>query len=147
MAPVFVLEERMPQLKSILVKPYFYVEFDEDHKFKIDASRKSIDRFMKDYKTWADKFLDPEKVNDVKACREGLKFLCGNEIGDEIYNLCLTNLREDDPELTDDDCVFQMVPVLTFIAEQWVDHIASMDFERSNRAREYLSKIKRPNAL
>lgn len=137
----------MPQLKSILVKPYFDVELDDDTKVRIKADKKAIDRFQKGYKDWSKKFLEPQNLSDVTVCREGLKFLCGDEEGQQVYDFCMSNILADDPDLTPEDCIYQMLPIITYICEQWVDHIASMDFQRSDRVRQYLNKAKKPNAL
>lgn len=138
----------MPLIKSSLVKPYFYVDFDENTRFRIDAKSSDINRFIKHYKEWSEKIQKlSNNGSDAQVCRECLEFLCGDKVGNEIYDLCVADLKSDDPDLTDEDCVFSLIPVLTMIAELWIDYAASMDFEHSERARSYLKKIKTPNAL
>lgn len=138
----------MPQqLKSMIVKPYFFIDWDDDTRFKISATKKDIDRFLKDYKGWAKKFENPENVDDLEVCRAGFQFLCGDEVGEQIYQLALDDMRSEDPTLTEGECVYQLLPVITFIAEQWVDHIASMDFERNERVKKYIAQAKAPKSL
>lgn len=137
----------MQNLRSALVEPYFDIPWDDEKTFRIRAGKAEIDRFRANYKKWADRFKDPADVDDVEVCREALEFLAGKEIGDEIFDLCMADLRAKDPQLTDEDCIYQLTPILTMIADAWVEHVASMDFERSERVRKYMAKVSSPDAL
>lgn len=138
----------MPKIKSSLVKPYFFIDWDDDTRFRIDARARDIERFQSEYKKWSEAIKGlSEQQSDASICHDAFLFLCGDETGEKIYQLCMDDLLADDPDLKDEDCVYQLVPVLTMIAEQWVDHIASMDIEHSARAQSYIKKLAKRNAL
>lgn len=140
-------------LKSTLVKPYIDVEWDEGEVIRIPAKKSDIDRFtrqweavnrrMRDIQKKAD---DPDQA-DVETVREAFRFLLGDELGDELYKRCLEYVREDDPELSEVDCIYQLMAPLSAIADEWVAHAAAMAHQRDANVERYLQRMQGGQAL
>lgn len=136
-------------LKSTLVKPYIDIEWDEGETIRIPAKKSDIDRFMRQWgpvneriRGIQDKAEDPDQA-DVETIKEAFSFLLGDELGPELYRRCLEYVREGDPDLTEVDCIYQLVAPLSAIADEWVAHAAAMTHQRNENVQRYLDRVQK----
>lgn len=135
-------------MRPKLVKPYFFLDWDDDERIRVEAKKADIDRFLtkwpeikKSIDELREKEEDPDEA-DVKAVKKGFNFLLGEKLGKQVYKRCMDEVRGDEAdELSEVDCIYQLLPTLSYIADEWTAHALSMSHQRDANVERYLQRV------
>lgn len=135
----------MAMKRPKLVKPYFFLDWDEGERIKVSARKADIDRFRTGWPEVRERVLELDRREDhdeadVEIVRETFRFLLGDAEGDALYRRCMDELLDGEDDLTEADCVYQLVPTMNYVADCWVEHVGEMSHQRSENVEAYLRR-------
>lgn len=139
-------------MRPKLVKPYFFLDWDEDERIKVEAKKADIDRFRTKWPEWSKRIQEIQEKEspddaDVLTVREAFKFLLGDELGTQLYRRCMEEVIGDEDDLTEADCIYQLLPTMTYVADEWTAHVMAMSHQRDANVAAYLAKVKSAQPL
>lgn len=133
----------MPNLKSMLVKPYIEIAFDDNYTWRVPATRSACKQMVEAWEPLKAKLEAASEESpqaQLEAVKNGLQLLCGTKIGDEIMSACLSELT-DTGNVPAGEVVYYLLPVLDYIAGLWVKQLDAMSAKTQERANHYLGLV------
>lgn len=140
----------MAMMRPKLLKPYFFLDWDQDEqgnvteRIKVNAKKADIDRFRVGWPEVQERVLELDKRTDhdeadVEIVKETFRFLLGDEDGDALYRRCMAEVMGDE-DLTEAECIYQLMPTMSYIADCWIEHVGAMSHQRSKNVEAYLQR-------
>lgn len=134
----------MANLKDKLVQPFFFIDFDDETRFRVRMAQADVDRIAKEFKPLSDRIMEhPErlKASDLKKAYE---VIAGKKTGDEIYETALAYVKGGETDISDDDCVTPLVSVFVELAERAQKQMELLDLSKQARYARYLGQEQKP---
>lgn len=134
----------MANLKDQLVQPFFYIDFDDETRFRVRMAQADVDRIAREFKPLNDRIMEHPDRLKASDLRKAFEIIAGKKTGDEIFDTALAYVKGGEADITDDDCVTPLVTVFVELSERAQKQMDLLNLSKQARYARYLGQERKP---